>query len=476
MFKLEDVKRKDYSLFLKSQKRNGVESVFVEAINRFSVLLILIIFSLNVVAAPLSTSKTTSTPLKAKITKPLDPEAQKKKETLEAELQKILKQIEEYKRTINTIKSQKRSIQNEINIAESNIRKVELEIKAINLSINRLNQKIAETRKSIKLTEEKIAKSKQILTAALRYYYQVRQRSVVEVFLAEIRLSDYFNNFFYLQKLQEQISLEIDNLEKLNQNLNSQKTRLENELNEQSELLSLQKIKHSELQELKREKQILLAQANKQESAYQQLLSESEKTAAQIREQIYRLAGGSGPISFGEAYNFAKIAEKHTGIRPAFLLAVLHYESKIGQNVGTCHYKDAMKPSEQPIFEKIVIELGLDPNRMPVSCKPWYGWGGAMGPAQFIPSTWMGYRDKVAKITGNNPPSPWNILDSFIAAALLLTANGADARTYSAEWKAAMIYFAGGNWQKESLRFYGDDIMAIAQRFQKDIDVLEKSQ
>ncbi len=98
-----------------------------------------------------------------------------------------------------------------------------------------------------------------------------------------------------------------------------------------------------------------------------------------------------------------------------------------------------------------------------------------MGPAQFLPSTWMGYRDRVAKITGNNPPSPWNILDSFVAAALLLTANGADARTYNAEWKAAMMYFAGGNWNKESLRFYGDDIMAIAQSFQKDIEVLEKS-
>jgi len=68
-----------------------------------------------------------------------------------------------------------------------------------------LNQKIAETKRSIKITEEKIDRSKEILTAALRYYYQLRQRSVVEVFLASAQLSDYFNNFFYLQKLQEQI-------------------------------------------------------------------------------------------------------------------------------------------------------------------------------------------------------------------------------------------------------------------------------
>lgn len=478
MNKINDIKKKDYTIFFQQNKFSPLRKNFSIFFSRIIILFVFIIFSFNVVAAPLNNSSKSNSLKKLSqppLQKPLDPETQKKKESLEAELQKILKQIETYKKTISSIKSQKRSIQNEIKITESNIKKVELEIQAINLSIQRLNQKISETKRSIKLTEDKIAKSKEILTAALRYYYQVRQRSVVEVFLAEIKLSDYFNNFFYLQKLQEQISSEIDNLEKLNQSLNSQKNKLENELNEQGELLSLQKIKYLELQELKKEKQALLAQANRQESAYQKLLDESEKTAAQIREQIYRLAGGSGPISFGEAYNFAKIAEKHTGIRPAFLLAVLHYESKIGQNVGTCHYKDAMKPSEQPIFEKIVNELGLDPNRMPVSCKPWYGWGGAMGPAQFIPSTWMGYRDRVAQITGNNPPSPWNILDSFIAAALLLVANGADAKTYNAEWKAAMMYFAGSNWNKDSLRFYGDDIMAIAQGFQKDIDVLERS-
>ncbi|GIW67451.1 MAG: hypothetical protein KatS3mg096_319 [Candidatus Parcubacteria bacterium] len=465
MFKIEDVKIKDYKIFFK--KEDKIKHFNWPSLNLllFLPFFFLIILSFNVAAAPLNLPT-------AKV---LDPETQKKKESLEAQLQEVLKQIERYKKTISDIQKQKSSIQNDIKIVDSNIKKVELEIKAIDLSIKRLNQKISETKKSIKITEEKIDKSKEILTAALRYYYQIRQRSVVEVFLAEARLSDYFNNFFYLQKLQEQINGEIDNLKDLNQKLNQQKNRLENELQEQSDLLSLQKIKYAELQDLKKQKQSLLAQTTKQESQYKQLLQESEKTAAQIREQIYRLAGGSGPITFGEAYNLAKIAERYTNIRPAFLLAVLHYESRIGQNVGTCHYKDAMKPSERPIFEKIVTELGLDPNRMPVSCKPWYGWGGAMGPAQFIPSTWMAYRERVSKITGNNPPSPWNNLDAFIAAALKLTDSGAGSRNYQDEWRSAMIYFAGGNWNNPSLRFYGDDVMAIASRFQKDIEVLERS-
>jgi hypothetical protein len=87
----------------------------------------------------------------------------------------------------------------------------------------------------------------------------------------------------------------------------------------------------------------------------------------------------------------------------------------------------------------------------------------------------MKYKERISKISGNNPPSPWNILDSFVAAGLYLEDAGADAKTYSAEWKAAMIYFAGSNWDNPSLRFYGDDVMSIAQRFEEDIKILERS-
>lgn len=468
MYKIEDIKPKNYKDLFKIEKRKKKNIDFLNIFYIFFVLLIFILFNFNVVAAPLDNLGSFQI---ARLT----PEQQKKKESLEAELQKVLKQIGEYQKTISNIQKQKQSIQREIKLTDSQIKKTELEIQAINLTIKRLDQRINETKRSIQITEDKIERSKIFLTNALRYYYQLRQRSVVEVFLANARLSDYFSNFFYLQKLQEEISNEIQNLEELNKTLNKQKADLEAEMQEQSDLLSLAKVKYAELQDLKKQKQVLLAQAQKQESQYSRLLTEAQKTAEQIREELYRLAGGVAPISFGEAVRLAELVEKYTNIRPAFLLAVLHYESRIGQNVGNCHYKNAMKPSEQPIFEKIVGELGLDPNRMPVSCKPWYGWGGAMGPAQFIPSTWMAYKERISQITGNNPPSPWNIFDAFVAAGLKLSDAGANLRTYDAEWKSAMIYFAGSNWNKPSLRFYGDDVMAIAKRFQNDIDILKSS-
>ena len=397
------------------------------------------------------------------------------KQVLESQLQEVMKQIDNYKTQISNIQKQKQGIQQEINLIQAKVKKAELEIQAVEIQIGNLQKRITETQKSIKETQAKIEKSRSFLSAAVKYYYQLSRKSAIEVVLAEEQLSDYFKDFVYVQKLQGHINKEIVTLRDLNESLNYQKARMEDQLAEQSELLGIAQVKRQELAGLRAERQVVLAQTQNQENVVSTQLKVSEKTAAQIRTQLVGLAGGSGPIQFADALLIAQVASNLTGIRPAFLIAILDYESKLGKNVGTCTYLEAMKPADRPIFEQITRELGFDPLSKRVSCKPWYGWGGAMGPAQFIPSTWMGYRDRVSALTGNKPANPWNITDAFIAAAVKLTDAGAGKQTEYAEWKSAMIYFAGSNWGKASLRFYGDDVLAIAARYQKDINTLNAS-
>ena len=95
-----------------------------------------------------------------------------------------------------------------------------------------------------------------------------------------------------------------------------------------------------------------------------------------------------------------------------------------------------------------------------------------MGPAQFIPTTWLLYENAVAKVTGHSPPNPWDPPDAFAAAGLLLRDNGAALRTYEAEHRAALKYLAGSNWNKPAYRFYGDDVMALSRKYQEQIDIL----
>ena len=104
-----------------------------------------------------------------------------------------------------------------------------------------------------------------------------------------------------------------------------------------------------------------------------------------------------------------------------------------------------------PPFLAITAELGRDPYATPVSC--WitdyrkgvpYGWGGAMGPAQFIPSTWNLFAGKLKTLLGQTA-NPWAIKDSFTASGLYLAELGATAKTSTAESKAASRYYGGSS-------------------------------
>jgi len=127
--------------------------------------------------------------------------------------------------------------------------------------------------------------------------------------------------------------------------------------------------------------------------------------------------------------------------------------------------------SQRTAFSKITSELGLNPDLMPVSKKAWYGYcGGAMGPAQFMPTTWLLYKNAVARLSGHNPPNPWEPLDAFIASALLLRDNGGDVAT--GERRAALRDLAGVNWNKRAYAFYGDDVMALASKYQDQMNII----
>ncbi|MBI2020951.1 lytic murein transglycosylase, partial [Candidatus Giovannonibacteria bacterium] len=207
------------------------------------------------------------------------------------------------------------------------------------------------------------------------------------------------------------------------------------------------------------------------------VLKEKQKNAATIRSQLFIL-NGSPSIPFEKALEYANLAERVTGVRPAFLLGVITEESNLGQNVGkgtwSIDLADSRCEKQRSAFMQITSELGLDPNLTPISKKAWYGYcGGAMGPAQFMPTTWTLYKKRISAVTGHNPPSPWDPRDAFAAAALLLKDNGAIAGNYNLEWTAAMKYLAGSNWNKKAYRFYGDDVMAIAAKYQEQITLLQ---
>jgi membrane-bound lytic murein transglycosylase B len=107
-----------------------------------------------------------------------------------------------------------------------------------------------------------------------------------------------------------------------------------------------------------------------------------------------------------------------------------------------------MPRSSWSAFEQITQALGLDPNTTPISCSVSGNAvqaGGAMGPAQFMPSTWLNlnYKTRVETITGVVPANPWRIKDAFLAAGLYLKDWGADSQVLKKEIGAVTAYLCG---------------------------------
>lgn len=403
-------------------------------------------------------------------------DVQQRRAELEAQLDDLEQEIERQRKIVEDKRQERQSLERDVAILDAQIRKSELSIRARNLEINRLSGEIGDKQHTIESLTEELAREKQSLAQLIRKRNEMDAYSLVEVMLSNQNLSEFFADLDSFSEIEEGLHRSFEQIRNTKANTEVQKASLEEKRQQEQELRQIQVLEKQQVEEKKAEKQEILAATRGEERVYQQILDHKQKTAAEIRAELFTLRG-SAAIPFGEALDYAQIASEETGVRPALILGIIAQESRMGEFIGTGNWKEDMHPTrDQPVFEQITAELGLDPDQMPVSAKPWYGWGGAMGPAQFIPSTWVLYKDQVARLTGNNPPNPWNPEDAFMASAILLRDNGAAAGTYGAERLAALRYFAGwANADNPSYAFYGDGVMDLAEKYQQQINVLNQS-
>lgn len=394
--------------------------------------------------------------------------AQDERAALELQLKDLEAQMNQYEGQITTYQKQGSSLKGEIGVLDSKIAKLNLQIQAITLTIRELDQKISDTKFKIQSTESTLESRREALAALIRNLHVSEEENLLSIFLKNPRLSDFFSDVNGVLVLQNNVRLEIGQITDLRDQLTDEQGQLLQARVDAQTANQYQQQQKLTVSQTKSQKNQLLAVTKGKESEYQKLLAKTKQTAAQIRSRIFQLLGG-GEMSFEEAYQYAKLASGATGVSPALILAVLDRESALGQNVGRCSYKTAMSPSNRPLFLQITSSLGLDPNSLMVSCPNRDGiYGGAMGPAQFIPSTWNLYKAKVVQITGHNPASPWNNADAFVATALFLKDAGGATDSISQQRIAAARYYAGNNWSRY-LWTYGEAVVSRAQQFTADI-------
>lgn len=409
-----------------------------------------------------------------------------------AALQKQLAELESEMRktqaTIDVLASEGESFKRDIAILDGEIKKAKLQVRTTELEIKALSAGIVVHTKTIGSLSQKLTREQESLAQILRNTDRIDDVSLVEAALSTGDLSDLFGDLDTFASIKQAMRESFDALRTTKQQTEEVKAGLEGKRTNQQILHSALLLDQKKVEAKEAEKRKLLAETKGQEALYQQLKNVQEQTAAQIRAKLFPLRDTNG-IQFGQAVEYAKTASRLTGVRPALILAILSQESDLGKNVGQClitsletgdgkgkntgtPFPGTMKvPRDTVPFARIMKAAGRDWSATPVSCPLPGGYGGAMGPTQFIPSTWEAYEGRIKSALGVAAADPWNALHAITATGIYLSDGGAGAGTYIAEHTAAAKYYAGGNWATSG-QGYGNSVMAKAAAFQKDIDFL----
>ncbi len=394
---------------------------------------------------------------------------------------------------ITKTSQQKSTLQSAVSKLKGKIQSLEASIKQSTVMVKDLNLQITDTQKTINNTSDQIISSTDQIAGILREIAKEDKKPAFVVLL-EGDLSDFFSNLAYLESLNSKLSDLLDSTKNLKVYLEGQQEKMSDNVDQLQKTIALQSSQkvENEVNKKTQESYLKLTEAQYQEQLANK--TEIENKKSKIQSMLFSLAGtdDTEAPSFGEAIEVAKSVGKLAGIRPAFLLAIISQESAIGKNVGRCYLTDpttgngknvsgatairVMKPTRdvEP-FLKINEALNKDYKTTPVSC--WitayvsgqaYGWGGAMGPAQFIPSTWMLYNSRIQTLLGK-APNPWAIKDAFTASAVYLSDLGATAQTDVKERCAACSYYAG-SCRTSCYSSYSNSVMNRANCIQTFID------
>jgi len=442
---------------------------------RVLALLLAAVFILGVVAPAFSSAQTSTAERRAE---------------LQRQLSEVEAQISKTNTVINRLQGEGASIQRDIDVIDEEMRKTRLQIRATNIAIEALSENIVLYSDAIQTLSGKLIDQKQALGEILRRTQTFDDYTLVEVVLSAEDVSEFFSDLGSFTQLKSAIRQSTRELAETRVATEVEKDGLEVERGQQQDLRQIRVQEENKLAAQEAEKARLLSLNQEEESRYQSVKALQEKTATQIRAELFALAGGGGAIPFGTAYEHAKTSSRITGVRPALILAILSQESDLGRNVGQCYvtslvtgdgkgkntgtfFSGVMKvPRDTVPFERIVTALGRDWSTTPISCPQPGGYGGAMGPTQFIPSTWQIYEGRVKSSLGVAASDPWNPLHAIVATGLYLSDVGASGGSYTPEHTAAAKYYAGGNWAVAG-QAYANSVMGKAASFQHDIDTLE---
>lgn len=411
--------------------------------------------------------------------------ANSKLEATKKNLDQELTTIKDLTKSKQETDVQVRTLSKEIDSLDKEIDSAQKSLDTTDQDIEIIQSELLETKQYINTLEQTIQSQKVLIKEYVSSLYVQKDVSLFEVILSKDQLSDLLGSVQKTGVMQDSITESITLISAKEREVVAEKQHLFDKEEELMALKQSQERQKSLLQQTQEDKETLLAQTKGQQSEYEDLLKQSFATKQNLLNSIRVLNGADGrpgAISLEEAYALAAANSTRLGnkIRPEYLVGIMKIESGLGGNVGRYFYKDSLSgcaaregnttklnfAKEEQAFEKITSTLNI-PLTQPVSGCPYpkyIGTGGAMGPSQIMPATWLGYEAKLKALKGGAAVNPWNMEDAMLAMGMILLGKVGDqpiAGNDELERRAALCYLGGCNVKN---MWYADKVLNEAAR------------
>ncbi len=429
------------------------------------------------------------------------------KARLQTEYDALQKEIADLQKNLDTLVLQKNTLKGDVSLLTAQIAKAEKEIKQRGIVLTNLSSEIKLKVANISSLETRIQNDRNLLANLLKKKDQNEVEPIFYLLLSSDDLSSMMTDIDNVSSVNKGLQDLFAELRGIKTQTQKEKEVLDAKKNQELDAKYEVEQKKKVIVQNEAEKKNLLNLTVKTESNYQTVLADRQRRAEVIRSALFDLRDAGG-ISFAKALEYASYAADKTGVRAAMILAILSQESDLGKNIGSCYVSNlttgdgvgkntgskfervmyaplpgstSNRPNDTAVFEKLTKELGLSWATTPVSCPlgaTYYvgrGFGGAMGPSQFIPSTWSNFVPRLKASLGVSLPNPWDPKHAVMATAMYISDLGAGARTYTAERNAACKYYSGRACDnaKPYNTSYGNSVLTKAEKFQADIDFLK---
>lgn len=221
----------------------------------------------------------------------------------EQQIQELQQQNEQTQAQVETLELQAASY-------EEAIAELQREIAAIETQIRINQQKQLDILAEMRKLEVELAKQRTVLGENIKAMYVGGEMTTIEMLATSKDLSEFIDRETYQGAVQRKIQDTMEQIEKLQIELNEKKAEVDT-------LLSEQRTQRATLDANRAQQNRLLAMNQQQQDAYTSQMKTNNKKIADLREQQAienaRLFGGSGGIIGGGGYPWGNAACIHTG-------------------------------------------------------------------------------------------------------------------------------------------------------------------